>query len=37
MYDETMEAVHDRLIKKSLTKGLTYTIELSSNQAWDWR
>ncbi|PFH45060.1 glycoside hydrolase family 47 protein [Amanita thiersii Skay4041] len=28
MYDGTMQAIHEHLIKKSLTKGLTYTVEL---------
>ncbi|KAF8627872.1 hypothetical protein AX15_004202 [Amanita polypyramis BW_CC] len=34
MYDETMQAVHDHLIKKSLTKGLVYTVELLPNRGW---
>ncbi|KAF8337707.1 glycoside hydrolase family 47 protein [Amanita rubescens] len=35
MYDEAMKAVHDRLVKKSLTRGLTYTVELVPNHPWD--
>lgn len=34
MYDDAMEAVHDRLVKKSLTRGLTYTVELLPNKPW---
>ncbi len=37
MYDEAMEAVHDRLVKKSLTRGLAYTVELLPNHPWDNR
>jgi len=40
MYDDAMEAVHNRLVKKSLTRGLTYTVELFPNHRLDnraWR
>ncbi|KIL61808.1 glycoside hydrolase family 47 protein [Amanita muscaria Koide BX008] len=31
MYDKTMRAVQDRLVKKSMKKGLSYTVELQAN------
>ncbi len=31
MYEVTMKAIHDRLVRTGLVKGLKYTIELYQN------